>query len=81
MRSQGCHWSYRLYYGPASRPARRTPLYPREDDDSHKQTIALSGRIATFEVEQELLRLPSYGVFDFAAFGVDRGTVTLVGYS
>jgi hypothetical protein len=40
-----------------------------------------AGRQTTFDVEQELLRLPSYGVFDFVAFGVDRGTVTLVGYS
>ena len=40
-----------------------------------------AGERATFEVEQELLRLPSYGVFDHIAFGVDRGTVTLVGYS
>jgi hyperosmotically inducible periplasmic protein len=35
----------------------------------------------TFEVEHELLRLPTYGVFDFIAFGVDRGTITLKGYS
>ncbi len=28
-----------------------------------------------------LERLPYYGVFDFIAFSVDRGTVTLVGYS
>jgi hypothetical protein len=28
-----------------------------------------------------LERLPHYGVFDFIAFGVNRGTVTLVGYS
>ena len=26
-------------------------------------------------------RSPYYGVFDFLAFSVDRGTVTLVGYS
>ena len=38
-----------------------------------KQTI--------FEIEHELLKLPTYGVFDFIAFGVDRGEVTLVGYS
>ncbi len=38
-----------------------------------KQTI--------FEIEHELLRLPTYGVFDFIAFGVERGEVTLVGYS
>jgi hypothetical protein len=30
-------------------------------------------------VRQALLRLPYYGVFDFLAFGVDRGTVTLRG--
>jgi hyperosmotically inducible protein len=28
-----------------------------------------------------LEHLPYYGVFDFIAFGVNRGTVTLVGYS
>jgi hypothetical protein len=32
-------------------------------------------------VERMLQRLPYYGVFDFLAFAVDRGTVTLVGYS
>ena len=32
-------------------------------------------------VRTMLERLPYYGVFDFIAFGVDRGTVTLVGYS
>ena len=32
-------------------------------------------------VRKMLERLPYYGVFDFLAFGVDRGTVTLVGYS
>jgi hyperosmotically inducible protein len=32
-------------------------------------------------VRHVLERLPYYGVFDFLAFGVDRGTVTLVGYS
>jgi len=35
----------------------------------------------TFEIERELLRLPTYGVFDFIAFGVQRGEATLVGYS
>ena len=40
-----------------------------------------ASRQTTFEVEQKLLGLPSYGVFDFITFGVDRGTVTLVGYS
>ena len=32
-------------------------------------------------VRRMLERLPYYGVFDFIAFGVDRGIVTLVGYS
>ena len=32
-------------------------------------------------VRKMLERLPYYGVFDFLAFGVERGTVTLVGYS
>jgi len=32
-------------------------------------------------VQRMLERLPYYGVFDFLAFSVDRGTVTLVGYS
>jgi osmotically-inducible protein OsmY len=32
-------------------------------------------------VRRALERLPYYGVFDFIAFGVNRGTVKLVGYS
>jgi len=32
-------------------------------------------------IQAELERLPTYGVFDFLAFGVDQGTVTLSGYS
>ena len=40
-----------------------------------------AGQQTMFEVEHELLRLPTYGVFDFIAFGVDRGKVTLMGYS
>jgi hypothetical protein len=32
-------------------------------------------------VERALLRLPYYGVFDFLAYGVEKGTVTLVGYA
>ena len=35
----------------------------------------------TWEIEQELLGLSNYGVFDFITFGVNRGTVTLAGYS
>ena len=32
-------------------------------------------------VQKALERLPYYGVFDFLAFGVDRGTVTIFGYA
>lgn len=32
-------------------------------------------------VQRALERLPYYGVFDFLAFSIDRGTVTLMGYS
>jgi osmotically-inducible protein OsmY len=32
-------------------------------------------------LQRTLERLPYYGVFDYIAFGVDRGIVTLVGYS
>jgi hypothetical protein len=32
-------------------------------------------------VHRALLRLPYYGVFDFLAFAVDRGTVTVTGYA
>jgi hyperosmotically inducible periplasmic protein len=35
----------------------------------------------TRSVRNALERLPYYGVFDFMAFGVDRGTVTLTGYA
>jgi osmotically-inducible protein OsmY len=34
-----------------------------------------------FEIERELSRLPTYGVFDFIAFGHESGKVTLVGYA
>jgi len=33
------------------------------------------------EIRKELLRLPYYGVFDFLAFGYDKGTVMLMGYA
>lgn len=42
---------------------------------------SVASKQTTFEIEHELLRLPTYGVFDFIAFGVERGKVTLVGYS
>ncbi len=35
----------------------------------------------TRSVRRALERLPYYGVFDYMAFGVDRGTVTLTGYT
>ena len=34
-----------------------------------------------FNIERELVRLPTYGVFDFIAFSYDRGKVTLEGYA
>src|SRR5262249_38856477 len=33
------------------------------------------------DIRHELLQLPYYGVFDFLAFGYDKGTVTLTGYA
>ena len=35
----------------------------------------------TLSLRRALERLPYYGVFDYMAFGVDRGTVTLTGYA
>ena len=35
----------------------------------------------THSVRRALERLPYYGVFDYLVFGVDRGTVTLTGYT
>ena len=32
-------------------------------------------------IRKQLLQLPYYGVFDFLAFGYDKGAVTLVGYA
>jgi osmotically-inducible protein OsmY len=46
---------------------------PRAQSVGVKQT--------TLNVQRALERLPYYGVFDFLAFGVDRGTVTLMGYA
>ena len=42
---------------------------------------SMSQRGTALEVQRALQRLPYYGVFDFLAYGVDRGTVTLVGYA
>jgi hyperosmotically inducible protein len=33
------------------------------------------------DIQDKLLRLPYYGVFDFLAFSYDKGTVTLSGYA
>jgi hyperosmotically inducible protein len=44
-----------------------------------QQSVAVKETV--FQVERALQRLPYYGVFDFLAFGVDRGTVTLEGYA
>src|SRR5262245_50402082 len=43
------------------------------------QTPAPSETIRS--VRHKLEQLPYYGVFDYIAFAVDRGTVTLVGYT
>jgi hyperosmotically inducible protein len=42
---------------------------------------SLSARETTRSVQRALERLPYYGVFDFMAFNVERGTVTLTGYA
>jgi hypothetical protein len=44
----------------------------------HSQTIGAEQR--ALSIRRALERLPSYGVFDFLAFSIERGTVTLVGY-
>src|SRR5262245_19087586 len=52
-------------------------------------SVIPSGRAASQEgntemtksVRRMLERLPYYGVFDFMAFSVDKGVVTLCGYS
>jgi BON domain len=42
---------------------------------------SVSRRQTTASIQEELERLPVYGVFDFLSFGIDRGTVILTGYS
>jgi hypothetical protein len=42
---------------------------------------SMAERETVARVQKALERLPYYGVFDFLAFGVDRGTVTLFGYA
>ena len=43
--------------------------------------LSVAVKETTLMVERALQRLPYYGVFDFLAFGVDRGVVTLQGYA
>lgn len=50
-----------------------TPASPFAQSTFRRQTAE--------SIQEELDRLPTYGVFDFLAFGVDRGMVTLTGYS
>ena len=42
---------------------------------------SVAAKETVFNVERALERLPYYGVFDFLAFGVEKGTVTLQGYA
>jgi hyperosmotically inducible periplasmic protein len=42
---------------------------------------SVSQKQAQFDIEHELERLPTYGVFDFIGFNYDRGKVSLVGYA
>jgi len=42
---------------------------------------SVSQKQRQFDIENELERLPTYGVFDSIGFDYDRGKVTLVGYS
>ena len=48
---------------------------------AYQQPTAVAARDTTLRVRRALERLPYYGVFDFLAFSVDRGTVTLMGYA
>lgn len=50
-----------------------TPASPAAQTRSAEET--------SMSIRRALERLPYYGVFDFMAFGVDRGTVTLMGYA
>ena len=43
------------------------------------QSVAQKQQV--LEIQHELGRLPTYGVFDFIAFGHERGKVTLRGYA
>jgi hyperosmotically inducible periplasmic protein len=50
-----------------------TPVVPASQSIAAKETA--------LQVQRALQRLPYYGVFDFLAFGIDRGVVTLSGYA
>ena len=45
------------------------------------QAQSLATKEVAHSIERALLRLPYYGVFDFLAFGVDRGVVTVEGFA
>jgi hyperosmotically inducible periplasmic protein len=42
---------------------------------------SVAAKETAFSIERALQQLPYYGVFDFLAFGVDRGRVTLQGFA
>ena len=42
---------------------------------------SVAAKETVLQVERALQRLPYYGVFDYLAFGVDRGVVSLQGYA
>jgi hyperosmotically inducible protein len=45
------------------------------------QAQSIAAQETTLSVRRALERLPYYGVFDFLSYGVERGTVTLQGYT
>jgi hyperosmotically inducible protein len=49
--------------------------------DARPRAQTVASKQTTLAVQRALERLPYYGVFDFLAFKVDRGTVTLLGYA
>jgi osmotically-inducible protein OsmY len=48
---------------------------------SHPAAQSVAQKETAFNIERALLSLPYYGVFDFLAFGVDRGVVRLKGFA
>lgn len=59
---------------------RTTALQPAALAFCQQQT-SVAAKEATLRVRRALERLPYYGVFDFLAFSVDRGTVAVMGYA